>query len=133
MRPRILTEVPVERQPFDPVYTPDGRWIYLGNKAANTVTVIDAVEHDVVAVIRGDGLAQPHGIAVSPDGRRVYVSNNNLSPAPGAAAGHEMHAAPGAPAGPGTIVVIDTATRQIVEVIEVGHNASGIATRTPRR
>jgi YVTN family beta-propeller protein len=132
MNPRITAEIDVERQPFDPIFTPDGRWIYLGNKAANTVTVIDARSRTVAAVIRGRGLAQPHGIAVSPDGSRVYVSNNNLTQVHDMAAGHEMHAAPATAAGRGTVVVIDTATRAIIAVIEVGHNASGIATRTPR-
>jgi YVTN family beta-propeller protein len=131
MRPHLMAELDVERQPFDPVFTPDGRSVYLGNKAANAVTVIDVATRTVAQVVRGRGLAQPHGIAVSPDGRHVYVSNNNLSQAHDMA-GHEVHAAPVAPAGRGTVVVIDTVTREIVDVIEVGHNASGIATRTPR-
>lgn len=130
-RPVLTDEIDVERQPFDPMFTPDGRSLYLGNKAANTVTVIDMSTRTVAAVIRGDGLAQPHGIAVSTDGTRVYVSNNNLRQAHDMGAGHEMHAPSAAPAGAGTIVVIDTATRRIIEVIEVGHNATGLGTRTP--
>jgi hypothetical protein len=39
---------------------------------------------------------------------------------------------PAAPAGKGTIAVIDVATRAIVHVIDVGHYATGIGTRTPR-
>jgi hypothetical protein len=46
------------------------------------------------------------------------------------AADHAAPAAPATAAGNGTVVVIDTATREIVSVIEVGHNASGIGTRT---
>ncbi|CAN5741404.1 YncE family protein [soil metagenome] len=129
-RPVLTDEIDVERQPFDPVFTPDGRSLFLGNKAANTVTVIDMDTRTVAAVIRGDGLAQPHGIAVSADGTRVYVSNNNLRQVHDMGAGHEMHAAAAAPAGAGTVVVIDTATRRIIDVIEVGHNATGIGTRT---
>jgi YVTN family beta-propeller protein len=133
MAPRRTATIDVGPQPFDPIFTPDGRWVYLGNKAANTVTVIDMNSRTVASVISGRGLAQPHGIAVSPDGRHVYISNNNLGQAHDMAAGHEAHAAPAAPAGRGTVVVIDTATREIVEVIEVGHNASGLGTRTPPR
>ena len=131
--PRQVAEIDVGPQPFDPIFTKDGRWIYVPNKAANTITVIDAAANRVVDVIRGNGIAQPHGVAVSPDGRYVYISNNNLRPS--AAAGHEMHAAPATPATPagkGTVVVIDVATRTIAHVIEVGNNASGIGTRTPR-
>lgn len=138
MQPRLVSTVDVGPQPFDPIFTPDGRWLYVGNKAANTVTVIDVAERRVAKVIRGPGLAQPHGTAVSPDGQFVFVSNNNTR----AAAVHEgmQHgaAAPVIPdsggaiaAGRGTVVVIDTRTQEIAKVIPVGRNAAGIATRTP--
>jgi YVTN family beta-propeller protein len=131
MAPVLLGEVEVGRQPFDPIFTRDGLQLYLGNKGANTVTVIDVEKRTVAEVIRGAGIAQPHGIAVSPDGHYVYVSNNNLSQTHDMAAhqpGQPMPAA--APAGRGTVVVIDTRTRAIAQVIEVGNNATGIGTRT---
>lgn len=130
LKPRLVGEVTVEKQPFDPIFTPDGTQVWFGNKAANAVTVVDAVDRKVIEVIRGQGIVQPHGIAVSPNGRFVYVSNNNLK-GTGDHADHMMvggsEGAPAQPAGPGTIVVIDTQTRRIANVIEVGHNASGIA------
>lgn len=128
MSPRLTDEIDVGAQPFDPLFTPDGRWVYLGNKGANTVTVIDMSTRRVASVISGRGLAQPHGVAASRDGRFVYISNNNLGQTHDMATGN--HAAPATPAGTGTVVVIDTATREIVSVIEVGHNAAGIGTRT---
>jgi YVTN family beta-propeller protein len=130
MSPRLTDEIDVGAQPFDPIFTPDGRAVYLGNKAANTITVIDMATRRVADVISGAGIAQPHGVATSRDGRFVYVSNNNLGQTHDMAAGHEAHAAPAKPAGTGTVVVIDTASREIVSVIEVGHNAAGIGTRT---
>jgi DNA-binding beta-propeller fold protein YncE len=71
---------------------------------------------------------------VSPDGRWIYVSNNNLNMPAGSGqhAGHGAPAGPIQPAGPGTIVVIDASSRKITKVIEVGHNAAGIAVRTHR-
>src|SRR5690606_11110486 len=65
MAPRITGEIEVGPQPFDPVFTPDGRWVYLGNKAANTVTVIDMSRRRVADVITGARLAQPHCVAAS--------------------------------------------------------------------
>ncbi|HSJ10074.1 MAG TPA: beta-propeller fold lactonase family protein [Longimicrobiales bacterium] len=131
MAPKLVNEIDVGRQPFDPIFTNDGRWIYVGNKAANTITIIDMQTRRVAKVLEGRGIAQPHGVAVSADGTRVYISNNNLS------AVHDMsehagHAMPATAAGRGTVVVIDTRTQQVVEVIEVGNNASGIGTRAPR-
>ena len=128
MSPRLTNEIDVGPQPFDPLFTRDGRYVYLGNKAANTVTVIDMSTKTVAKVISGRGLAQPHGIATSRDGRYIYVSNNNLGQTPAMAG--PAPAAPATPAGVGTVVVIDTNTREIVDVIEVGHNAAGIGTRT---
>lgn len=128
--PQRTATIPVGGQPFDPVFTRDGRFLYLGNKAANTVTVIDVEARSVATVIRDAGIAQPHGTAVSPDGRWVYVSNNNTGQA------HVMNAdgthapATGAPAGPGRLVVIDAARHTIARVIDVGRNASGIAVPT---
>ncbi len=133
MQPKFVRSYAVEAQPFDPIFSPDGRYVIVGNKAANAISVIDLQNHEVM-VMRGNGIAQPHGTAVSPDGKWIYVSNNNLNVPAGSGqhAGHGAPAGPVAPAGPGTIVVISAGTRKITKVIEVGHNAAGIAVRTAR-
>ena len=130
LNPKFVRSYGVDAQPFDPVFTPDGRYVVLGNKAANTISVIDLQKYQV-SKLSGNGIAQPHGTAVSPDGRWIYVSNNNLNVPAGSGqhAGHAGTPAP-APAGAGTVVVIDAQSKRIVKVIEVGHNASGIAVRT---
>lgn len=111
--------IAVGRRPWHPVFTPDGRFLYVPNKDDASVSVIDVAGGSVAATITGAGLAQPHGSAARPDGRYVFVSNNNLNGryAP-------RHALPGAR--PGTVVVIDTATRQVVKVLEVGANPTGV-------
>ena len=132
MQPRRVASVSVEAQPFDPIFTPDGKWVYLGNKAANSITIVDAGSHTVAKVLRGEGIAQPHGTAVSSDGRYVYVSNNNLSdPSHAMHAGAQPAAQPAGSGGKGTVVVIDTRTQAITSVIPVGLNAAGIALATP--
>jgi YVTN family beta-propeller protein len=135
LAPRITDVIDVGAQPFDPIFSGDGRWLYVPNKAANTVTVIDMETRQVARVIEGEGLAQPHGVALSPDGRYVYISNNNTG-APhdmaAMAAGEHAEHAPAAEPGLGMVVVIDTQTQSIVEVIEVGHNATGMGTRARR-
>ena len=128
--PRLLSEVTVEAQPFDPVFTPDGKYVVLGNKAANAITVIDAAKRSVARVIKGEGIAQPHGVVVSADSRFAYVTNNNLK-GTGEHAGHAMvggsQGTPATPAGPASVVVVDLQKLAITGVIRVGHNASGIA------
>jgi YVTN family beta-propeller protein len=133
--PKIIKMIDVGTQPFDPVFTHDGRWVYLGNKAINTVTVIDTRTWEVADVIKGEGLSQPHGTAVSPDGRWVYVSNNNLKDAhamPGMTMPADHNMAATTKPGYGTVVVIDAKTHRIAKVIEVGHNAAGIAVPATR-
>ena len=76
--PEVVATLDVGGMPWHPTFTPDGRRIYVGNQALNEVTVIDAETREVVERIEGEGLAEPHGIAVRPDGRYVYVSNRNL-------------------------------------------------------
>ncbi|HMB92816.1 MAG TPA: hypothetical protein VKP65_18345, partial [Rhodothermales bacterium] len=91
---------------------------------ANTITVVNIPARKVVKVIEGDGIAQPHGSAISPDGRYVYISNNNM----------DMHAdhQTGGPPPTGTVTVIDTETNTVVATIPVGTMPTGINTRPAR-
>lgn len=121
--------IDVNPAPWHPVFTPDGQSVYVGNNWGNSVTVIDMARREVESVIEGEGIAQPHGSAVSPDGRYVYVSSRNLEMPEGhSKAGHRY--APrydlGDNATAGTVVVIDTETREIVKVIEVPDYGSGL-------
>jgi YVTN family beta-propeller protein len=71
------TSITVGAQPWHPVYSPDGRHIYVPNKQSNTISVVDAEARSVVETIEHASLMQPHGSALSPDGRYLYVSNNH--------------------------------------------------------
>lgn len=130
LAPRLTDRIAVGVQPFDPIFTTDGRWVYLGNKLANRVTIVDMSTRTVAKTLEHAGIRQPHGVAVSPDGRKVYISNNNLGAQAlqGMSPEHAAHAgqmATGEP-GLGTIVVIDTGTQEVTDVITVGRNAAGI-------
>ena len=125
----LLGKVAVNAAPWHPVFSSDGRFAYFGNKRANTVTVLDVKNRKVAAVIEGEGLSQPHGIALSPDGKRLFVSNNNLAGG-GMKMGGENHAGHTEEMEdqPGTLVVINTETNSIEKVIELGFYPSGMGT-----
>ena len=123
--PARVATLDVPAQPWHPVFTPDGRYAYIPAKEGNAVAVYDAAQRAIVHEIRGEGLAQPHGAAVSPDGRYVYVTNNNLNAAYTPKGAYEGDAV-------GTVVVIDTATNEIVKVIEVGHYPTGVGAAAGR-
>ena len=118
--PELVSEVDVGARPWHPSWSADGRWIWFGNLGANEVTLVDASDWSVAAVIRGSGIAEPHGSALSPDGARLYVANRNET------GSYESSDRMGYDAPGGTVVVIDTATREIVDVIETPPYASGI-------
>jgi YVTN family beta-propeller protein len=125
----LVDSISVNAAPWHPVYSPDGRHVYVGNKRANTISVLDIPARKIVKVIEGEGIAQPHGSAISPDGRYVYISNNNMDMhmvhQPGNQAMSSDHPV-------GTVVVIDTRTNAIVKVIPVGMMPTGINTRPAR-
>lgn len=123
---RLVHEIDVRAEPWHPTYSPDGRFVYFGNLGANTVTVVDAESWTVVNEISGEGLSEPHGIAVTPDGARLFVSNRNVK---GAYAATE---ALGFDEPNGTITVIDPASGEIVEVLEVAPYPAGLGMVAPR-
>lgn len=123
---RLVREIEVNPEPWHPTYSPDGRYVYFGNLGANTVTVIDAGSWSVAKVISGEGLSEPHGIAVTPDGSRLFVSSRNVKGAytPTEALGFDEPN--------GTITVIDPISGEILEVIEVAPYAAGLGVAAPR-
>src|SRR5215211_2363797 len=76
---------------------------YVGLFKDNAVAVLDTGTNrlqDTIPVPQG-----PHGIVMTPDGRKVYVSSDGAS----------------------TVSVIDTQTDKIVRSIELGPNPHGLA------
>ncbi len=91
-----LAACPAEAAPF----------LYVANVNSSSVSVIDTATNTVVATIPV-GLF-PFGVAVTPDGKHVYVTNNN--------------------GGSGNVSVIATATNTKVAAIPVGHGPTmGVA------
>ena len=126
--------IAVNAAPWHPVFTPDGRWVYVGNNRGNTVNVIDMETRTLAKTITGNGLAQPHGSAVSPDGRYVYISSRNLEMSEDQSrAGHVYTPRYdlGDNSRAGTVVVIDTESQEIRKVIEIEGYGSGLGAAVP--
>src|SRR5437899_9989478 len=76
---------------------------YVGLFKDDAVAILDTAQNKVlgtIAIPKG-----PHGLVVTPDGRKVYVSSDGAS----------------------TVSVIDTATDRVVASIDVGANPHGLA------
>ena len=123
--PKLVRTVPLPDGPFEPLFTGDSRWIFVTCLGANRVVVVDTKDWQVVDVLDHEALAQPHGVALSPDGRYVFVSNRHQM---GGAHEHEG----GKPTGRGTVLAICALTRTPEKVIPVGNYAAGMGTPMPR-
>jgi YVTN family beta-propeller protein len=87
-------------QPVAAAATPK---VYVGLFKDNAVAVLDTSTNRVQSIIPVP--QGPHGLAITPDGRKVYVSSDGAS----------------------TVSVIDTQTDKVVGSIEVGANPHGLA------
>lgn len=123
--PRLVRNVELPDGPFEAIFTGDGRWVFVTCLASNRIIVLDAKDWQVVTVMDDDVFAQPHGVALSPDGRYVFVSNRHQR---GGAHEHQG----GQPTGKGTVVAICAASQTIDKVIPVGNYAAGMGTSMPR-
>jgi YVTN family beta-propeller protein len=122
--PRFARDVVLEAGPFEPVFTWDASRVFVTNLNADAVTVLDPATWETVAVLRHPTFRQPHGVALSPDGRYVYVSSRHQS---GGAHDHEGHRA----TGHGTVAAICIPALSVDAVIEVGHYAAGMGAPAP--
>lgn len=141
--PTFVRSIDVGSRPWHPVYGRDGRHVYFGNKGDNTVVEVDVEAGRVSRTFSVPGADQPHGSALSPDGRLLFVSNNGPGGMQmdmgGAGMDHSAmdHAAmAGGDDAPsydtGMVAVIDLDSGELVKMIAVGGNATGLGARAPR-
>jgi YVTN family beta-propeller protein len=81
----VFTTIDVGDNPLGIGVTPDGKYVYAANNGDNTVTVISTEDEDgneeftIAETIDPEDLELmegPYGVAVSPGGSYVYVTNN---------------------------------------------------------
>ena len=131
--PELTETVQVGGEPWHPVYSPDGRFVYFPQRTANSVAVIDAQSWELVASIEGEGIVEPHGSAISADGTVLWISGRNTKGIHGPRdASMRTTDLPGEPQPPGTVVAIDVRSREILAVLQVPAYAAGMATRPAR-
>ncbi|MEE3274379.1 MAG: YncE family protein, partial [Acidobacteriota bacterium] len=110
--PKLVTSLQIGGQPWHPVYSPDGKFVYFPQRTSNSVAVVDSQTWELVASIEGNGLAEPHGSAISADGGTLWVSGRNteaIYPTTIESTSSADASGEGLPAG--TVVAIDTLSR----------------------
>ncbi|MDP6457283.1 MAG: beta-propeller fold lactonase family protein [Candidatus Marinimicrobia bacterium] len=75
----LFGQWPVGSSPWHLVVSPDGNAVIAANRGDNSVSVID-LSHDVPpAEITGDLFNMPHGVGVSHDGERIFITSSAAS------------------------------------------------------
>ncbi|HJR17552.1 MAG TPA: beta-propeller fold lactonase family protein [Gemmatimonadales bacterium] len=123
--PKLSRTVPMPDGPFEPLFTGDGRWLYVTCLGGNRVAVVDTRSWEDPVVLEHEAFAQPHGIALSRDGQHVFVGSRHQL---GGTHDHQG----GKPSGAGTVVAICAASHTPGAVIEVGNYAAGMGTPLPQ-
>jgi DNA-binding beta-propeller fold protein YncE len=125
--PKLFKSIDVGKMAFDPVFTPDEKFVWVPVKSTNELVVIDVAKGVEVARIKHESLKQPQQIVFSADGATAFVTNNNKMDhmADPAMAGHAMPAADDT----GALVIVNVKTRAVEKAIPLGKNLTGMGTR----
>jgi YVTN family beta-propeller protein len=134
--PRQIGVADVKPFGYQIAWSPDGRSVWLGNQRSGAVTEVSTASWTVAGVVADSAFAEPHGVAISADGRTIYVSSHGTqtgpsTPTPADTMHHGMHAGEGAPRGGGTLAIIDARTRTVRKVIPVGRFATAVGLTGP--
>jgi YVTN family beta-propeller protein len=116
----VIDSIPVGNVPMIPAITPDGAMVFVTNRNSSSVTAITTATRKPAFTVSDIGV-EPHGIAVSKDGKYVYVSCENLG------IGEPPHHATSGGKNPSFLKVIDIGKRSVVASIELGNFGSGMA------
>ena len=128
--PRLVKSLEVGKMAFDPVFTPDDRFVWVPVKSTNALVIVAVATWTEVARITDANLKQPQQIVFSADGATAFVTNNNKMDhmADPAHAGHDMPGMNDA----ASLVVVNTTTRKAEKAIPLGKNLTGMGTRARR-
>ena len=101
-------EIPLGAGAYNVEPSPDGRWVIVTNKKAQSFSLVDAQTLTEVARVPTTKKIV-HGIAYSPDGRYAFVSQESIG------------------ADPGAVDMFDLTSRRVVATLPVPAQPTGIA------
>jgi YVTN family beta-propeller protein len=120
--PALSHTVSVGKWPWHVAFTANGRELWVPNQLSDDVSVIDASAWKVTRTLADSGFAQPHGIAITPNGQ-VFISNHN--------SGKSMDMggvgmAAGVTDRPGLVVVIDASHHRVLRTLATAPDGAGM-------
>lgn len=124
-KPKLVQRVTTGQWPWLVTFTPDGAEVWVPNQRSNDVTVVDAKRWSVLTTVKGD-FAQPDGIAISGDGRLVFVANHNTDHVMDMGGISMAMPMPGMTGAPGRVIVIDARKREVIARIDTAPDGAGL-------
>lgn len=107
-----MATIPVGTGPRAIAFAPDGTAAYVANFNSSDISVIDTASRSVVATIPLAAQSEPTGIAITPDGATLYVTDDRVIGMPPVAS---------------RLFVISTATRTLVTTAAAPAPLFGVA------
>jgi len=134
-QPALRATVNVGARPWHPIFS-DDRTVWFAIKGEDAVVAVDIVTGEVVRRLEAPSLYAPHGSTIA-DGKLFVTSNGPGGMSmPGMGGGAMDHAAMGHEGmemadrpETGNVTVFDIATGEVLAVIDMGTNATGIGSR----
>ncbi len=117
---KVIDSIKAGTFPLIPAVTPNGAYVFVTNRNTNSVSAINTTTRKIEYTIADVGV-EPHGIAVSKDGKFLYVSCENLG------ISEPPHHATTGGKKPSFLKVIDISQRAVVASLELANFGSGLA------
>ncbi|HTS90101.1 MAG TPA: YncE family protein [Gemmatimonadales bacterium] len=121
-RPALRRTVRVGIWPWHVAFSPDGAELWVPNQQSNDVSIVDAASWKVLLTLRDSGFAQPHGIAITPNGQ-VFISNHNTGKTMDMGG---VGMAAGSTDRPGHVVVIDDVHHRVLRTLDTAPDGAGM-------
>ncbi|MES2123637.1 MAG: beta-propeller fold lactonase family protein [Gemmatimonadota bacterium] len=124
-----VREIPLAGKPWDPMFSPDGKTVFVSLFAANAIAVID-VEHGTIRRTITGEFAQPYDVILRHDGKYLFVVNQNTGALKPGESAHDhmpgMAGSAGAKSTDGWLSVIDVKKGTVVKTVMLGAGPTGM-------
>ena len=107
---KVIATVKVGTHPCGVTVNPTGTKVYVTNAASDNVSIINTAKNKVIATVKLESESDPSGIAITPDGKKAYVTCDlDIS------------------SDTGMVSIINTATNKVTAKVDIGYSPDGVA------
>ena len=124
-----VREIPLAGKPWDPMFSADGKTVFVTLFGGNAVAVVDVKHGKVRRTITGD-LAQPYDLILRRDGKLLFVVNQNTGAVKPGESAHDhmpgMTGMQGMNPRDGWLSIIDVKQGKVIKTLMLGTGPTGM-------